>query len=139
MYPARELTRLADRKAAVRRDIAVRRARCAEAAARVAQPLALLDGVLAFCRRPSPLAQFAVVALGLFARRNRPPRRGIAGSLLRWSPLVFGAARVIRSVVMTRFGATHSCHERGRRRGPEPVEDGWAGAGAPPGENGSRR
>jgi len=139
MYPARELTRLAGHKAAVRRDIAVRRAQCAAAAARVAQPLALLDGAVAFCRRHAALAQFATVALGLFARRTGVPRRGLPASLLRWGPLIFGVVRVIRSAVITRFGTTPSFDHGGRRRGPGLDENEGTGVGVSPGEPGSRR
>ncbi len=108
MYPDRELTRLAVHKAALRRDIALRRAQCAEAAARVAQPLAWLDRMLAFWRRLPPLAQFAAVPLGFLVTRTVFPRLKILGSLVRWSPLVFGAVRGISSAVKTRFRTAQS-------------------------------
>ena len=103
MYPQRELTRLAAHKAAVRRDIALRRAQCAGAVARVAQPLAWLDRMLALWRQLSPLAQFAAVPLGFFVTRSVFPRSRILNSLVRWGPLVFGAVRGISSAVTTRF------------------------------------
>ena len=99
MYPQRELTRLAAHKAALQRDIALRRAQCAEAAARVAPPFECLDRMLAFWRRLSPFAQFAAVPLGVLVTRTVLPRLKIVGSLLRWAPLVFGAGRAIGAAV----------------------------------------
>jgi hypothetical protein len=93
MYPDRELTRLAAYKAALRRDISLRRAQCAKAAARVAQPLEWLDRVLAFWRRLSPLVKFAALPLGLLLKRSLAPRLRVLGALLRWGPPVLGAVR----------------------------------------------
>ena len=90
MYPDRELTRLAAYKAALRRDIALRRAQCAEAAARVAQPLEWLDRMLAFWRRLSPLVKFAALPLGFLLKRSLAPRTRVLGTLLRWGPPVLG-------------------------------------------------
>ncbi len=91
MYPDRELTRLAAYKAALRRGIALRRAQCAVAAARVAQPLEWLDRMLAFWRRLSPLVKFAALPLGFLLKRSLAPRTRILGTLLRWGPPVLGA------------------------------------------------
>ena len=102
MYPDRELTRLAARKVALRRDIALHRAQCAAAAARVVQPLEWLDRALAFWRQLSPLARFAAVPAGLLVHRFVFPRRRILRTLVRWGPLVFGAARVVGRAVRTR-------------------------------------
>ena len=74
MYPDRELTRLAAYKAALRRDVALRRAQCAVAAARVAQPLEWLDRMLAFWRRLSPFVKFAALPLGFLLKRSLAPR-----------------------------------------------------------------
>ena len=93
MYPDRELTRLAAYKAALRRDIALRRAQCAEAAARVAQPLEWLDRMLAFWRRLSPLVKFVALPLGFLLKRSLAPRTRVLGTLLRWGPPVLGAVR----------------------------------------------
>lgn len=112
MYPDRELTRLAARKAALRRDIARRRAQCAEAAARVARPLEWLDRMLAFWRRLSPFAQFAAVPLGFLVQRTVFRRLKILRSLVRWGPLVFSAVRGIQSVVKTRYGSSKSSIDR---------------------------
>jgi hypothetical protein len=108
MYPQRELIRLAAYKTALRRDIALRRVECAAAAARVTQPLAWLDRMLAFWRRLSPLAQFAAVPLGFLATRTVFPRSKILNSLVHWGPLVFGAVRGIGSAVTTRFRSARS-------------------------------
>jgi hypothetical protein len=102
MYPQSELNRLAAHKATLRRGIGLRRARCAEAAAGVAQPFDRLDRMLAFWRRLSPLVKFASLPLGLLAARTVFPRRKILGTFVRWSPLLFGAMRSVSSAVKTR-------------------------------------
>jgi len=101
MYPQRELTRLAAHKAALRWNIARRRAQCAEAAARMVRPFEWLDRMLAVVRRISPLVKFAAVPLGVLAMRTVLPRRKILGSLARWSTLVFGAVRGVSSAFRT--------------------------------------
>jgi hypothetical protein len=101
MYPQPQLNRLAAHKIALRRGIALRRAECAEAAVRIAQPIEWLDRMLALMRRVSPLVEFAAVPLGFLAARTVLPRRKILGSLLRLSPLVFGAVRGINSMIKT--------------------------------------
>ena len=111
MYPQNELNHLAAYKTGLRRDIAHRRARCAEAAARVLQPLAWLDRVVAFWRRLSPLAQFATVPLGFLVKRTIFPRWKILGALLRWGPVVFAAVRGFRSMVKTRAGSGQSASD----------------------------
>lgn len=117
MYPEWELRRLAAHKAALRRDIVVRRVQCAEAAARVAQPFVWLDRWRAICRQLLPVAQLAAVPLGVlvmravFFRLNK-----ISGSLMRWAPLVFGVVRVIRSSVKGRSRTTPQVREPVRRR-----------------------
>jgi len=108
MYPQRELAGLAAHKAALRRDIALRRAECAAAAARVAQPLEWLDRMVAFWRRLSPFAQFAVVPLGAFVTRAVFPRLRILVSLVKWGPLVFGAVRGISAAVKARVASARS-------------------------------
>lgn len=93
MYPQRELTRLADRKAALQRDIVLSRAQCAGAVARIAQPLEWIDRAVAGWRRLSPLAPLAVLVLRVLVKRRVSPRAKFTNALLRWSPLVFAAAR----------------------------------------------
>ena len=110
MYPQRELTRLAAYKAALRGNIALHRRQCAEAAARVAQPLAWLDRMLACWRRLSAFGPLAVGLLGWVVTRAVFPRRKILRSLLRWAPLVLGLVRGIGSAVKIRSGSAPSVH-----------------------------
>jgi hypothetical protein len=93
VYPQRELTRLGVHKAALRRDIARERTACAVVAARVVKPLEWLDGLLATWRRFSPLAAVLAAPLGWAVARTVFPRLKIAGLLVRWAPLLFGAFR----------------------------------------------
>jgi len=98
MYPQPELNRLAAYKMALRRDIACRRAECAQAAERVVAPLVWLDRVAAFWRRVPPLAQFVAAPLVSLVQRAVLPRQKLLGALLRWGPLAFGAVRCLGSV-----------------------------------------
>lgn len=93
MYPDAELTRLAAHKAALRRRIAARRADCAEALQRVAQPLAVLDRIRDLWRRVAPLARMLALPVGLLFARSVPSRTGFFGRVLRWTPIVFAAWR----------------------------------------------
>jgi len=70
-------------------------------AARLSRPVAWLDRALAFWRRLSPFMQLAAVPVALLVARAVAPRRGLLGSLARWGPLAFGAARAFGTV----FGA----------------------------------
>ena len=135
MYPARELTELATRKLALQQDIARRRAECAAALAAVARPLAWLDGTFAFCRRYSPFAPFAAVALGWFLQRAVFPRRKALGWLGRWGPLVFRAVRLVRTVGKVCSGTAGSWDDADRFRDPDPGENGSPAVGVSPGEH----
>ena len=115
MYPQQELNRLAARKTALRRDIALRRVQCAVAAARVAQPLEWLDRMLVIWRQLSPLAQFAAVPLGLLLQHTGCPRLKIVRTLMRWSPLVFGAVRFIDRAVKNPGGYVRSSNGQSAR------------------------
>jgi len=110
MYPQRELIRLAAYKTALRWDIALRRTQCAEAAARVAQPLEWLDRMLAFWRRLSSFAPLATVLLGWVVTRTVFPRQKILRSLLRWGPLGLSILGVLSSAVKIRGGPAPSAH-----------------------------
>jgi hypothetical protein len=68
----------------------------------VARPLAWIDRVLSFWRRISPLAQLAAVPLGLMIQRAVFPRLKILRTLVLWSPLLFGAARLVGRTFSTR-------------------------------------
>jgi len=98
MYWDRELSRLAAHKAGLRRTITLRRTECAVAAAQVARPLAWLDRALALWRRLSPFTRLAAVPLGILVTRSALSRGGILGSLARWGPLAFAAARGLAAV-----------------------------------------
>jgi hypothetical protein len=93
MYPQRELTRLADRKAALRRRISLRRLHCAEAASRVLRPLDLLDRILALLRQLAPLARDSALPLGIVLLRVAFPKLKTARAFLRWSPLLLDVLR----------------------------------------------
>ena len=108
MYPQRELAQLAAHKAALRRNIALHRAECVAAAARVARPLAWLDRVVALWRRLSPLAAISLVPLGLLLKRTFGPRLRILASLVKWGPLVFGAVRGVSAAVKARGASARS-------------------------------
>jgi hypothetical protein len=93
MYPRQELTILAARKAALLDLIAARREVCADAAARAARPLEIIDGGIARWRRLSPLVKFAAIPLGLLLKRSLGRRARMLGGLMRWGPIVVGAVR----------------------------------------------
>ncbi len=105
MYPHAELTRLAAHKDALRRNIAGHRVRCAKSAARLAEPFAWLDRTLAAWKRLAPLTQIVAVPLALLVTRNVFPRLKFLRSLVRWSPLVFGAVRGLGSAFKTHAGS----------------------------------
>jgi hypothetical protein len=93
MYPERELKRLADRKAVLRMRIGLGRVQCAEAAARVARPLAWLDRAREFLIRIRPLTVVAAVPIALLVRRSASRPLRILGSIARWAPIVLGGLR----------------------------------------------
>ncbi len=97
MFPHQELIRLAAHKASLRREIALQRARCVEAAVRVAQPLMWLDRLIARVRRLSPLLILAVVPAGLVVQRTVLPRLKLLGALIRWAPPLFAVMRGLRA------------------------------------------
>ncbi len=102
MYPQRELIRLAAHKAALRRDITLRRAQCAEAAAALARPLAWLDRALAFARRLTPVAALVALPLGCLVTRTAVSRVKFLGALS------LGAVRGLGSAFRTCFGPAKS-------------------------------
>jgi hypothetical protein len=109
MYPDKELRRLASQKIALQREIALRRLDCAEAAARVSEPLEWLDRMLAFWRKFSPIAQLAALPLGFLVKRTLFPRLKLLGSVMRWGPLFVGAVRGVGSLV--RNGVSSSFYD----------------------------
>jgi len=115
MYPSQELIRLSHRKAALQRDIALGRARCAQAAARVARPLEWLDRVVAIWHRLPPMARFAAVPLGLLVRRLLFGRGKLLRTLARWGPPILGAAFAVGSAVRDRGGSKRRAGANGLR------------------------
>ena len=95
MYSDRELNLLSAQKAALRQRIARHRHQCVTAAARVVQPLEWLDRMLGLWRQYAPFAAIAAVPLGFLLKRSSSPRPRMMGTLLRWAPIVLGAARGI--------------------------------------------
>jgi len=95
MYTERELIRLAAHKHALRLRITRRRTECAVAIAGVGQPLMWVDRMLAAWHRFSPLMRIAAVPLGFLLKRSASPRPRLLGRLLRWSPVIVGAFRVL--------------------------------------------
>lgn len=99
MFPARQLSALADRKAFLRQRIALRRARAVIEARRVARPLHAADAVLARWRQLSPLVKTLGGALALWGgrkivqRRRAGGPRGWLGTALRLAPLAFALLR----------------------------------------------
>jgi hypothetical protein len=93
MYPRKELTVLAGKKAVLLDRICVRRDELAEAAARVAEPIEVIDGLVDRWRRVSPMVKLASVPLGLIVRRLLMKRARKLSAVLRWGPLLFAAAR----------------------------------------------
>lgn len=102
MYPAQDLRRLAARKAALRRNIALHRAQCEGSAARLAKPVEWLDRMVASWRRLAPIAKFAAVPVAFLATRRVFSGLKFVTPLLRWAPLAFGAARGIGAALSAR-------------------------------------
>ncbi len=97
MYPQHELTRLAAHKAALRRDLAIRRTQCLVAAAALVQPFAWFERVRNFVQRLAPLALGATIPLGFVFARGLAPRRKFLGHLTRWAPFAIAALRSFRA------------------------------------------
>jgi hypothetical protein len=94
MPPARELTELAERKAALRRRIATSRLHCAALAGEVARPLARIDRLVARWRRISPYLKMVGVPLSWWLwQRFRRRKTDLLSHVMRWAPAVFGLAR----------------------------------------------
>lgn len=88
MYPSRELSDLARRKALLRQSIARRRNECASAVAEIARPLAWFDRAQDLWRRVAPLLGVFVASGGVGARTFFP-RRKFLHRLARWTPVLF--------------------------------------------------
>ncbi|HEY1765469.1 MAG TPA: hypothetical protein VGF85_11135 [Opitutaceae bacterium] len=93
MYPQKELTVLAGRKAVLLDRICVDRDKLMAAAARIAEPIEIVDRVVDRWRHISPMAKLAAVPLGLLLRRLIARRARKLSAALRWGPLLFAAVR----------------------------------------------
>ncbi len=105
MHPQRELNRLTIRKAALQRTIALRRVRCAEAAARVVSPLEWVDRMTGLWGQGLPFAEIVIQSLGLFSCRSARGRPGFAGRLVRWGSHAAGTASSLGLLVARLFGS----------------------------------
>lgn len=106
MYPAGDLTELAQRKAVLQARIAIRRLECVIAAREIARPLAQVDRGLELWRRISPLVKIFAVPAGLLLTRfiggrgGSPGRRrgGKLGALFSLLPLVLRGIEMVRGM-----------------------------------------
>ena len=102
MYPERELIRLSVYKAALRRDVAVRRRQCAAAVSRVARPLLAVDRVVTVARRLPALAGWAAITAAVLATGAAGWRAKPLRPVLRWLPVaaaVWRGARVLWAAI----------------------------------------
>ena len=93
MYPQPELNRLEGRKYELRARIRRQRACCAEAAARVTQPLRWLDQLMALWRSFGPLVLASAIPLGLLAHCRVAPRMKSLRTWLQWAPAAMSVVR----------------------------------------------
>lgn len=105
MYPQQELTRLAAYKAALQRDIALRRAETAEAAERVTHPLQWADRAVALWKKFTPL--LAAVPIGAILSPLLFRRQKTLGLVARWGPLLFSTARGLFSAAAKKRPPSH--------------------------------
>lgn len=98
MYPTGELKSLAARKRDLRARISWHRWECSSAAARLAQPLEVIDVLAARWRELSPLLKLSAVPLGLLFRPRRKFKLfRMFGTLLHLTPSLIRAFRAYRA------------------------------------------
>jgi hypothetical protein len=108
MYPHKELRRLAARKAALVCELDRGRAEWNAAAARLVEPLALVERVVVLWRRLVPGGGFAAGSPADAGSRPASVRPSRLVTWLRLIPLVVGAVRVMRgSAARHASGARH--------------------------------
>jgi hypothetical protein len=93
MSPSQELIRLAERKASLRRNIAIQRVRYVEAARTVFRPVTWLDRAREFWTRISPWSGLVLLPLGLLFRRQPGRKQGWLRTILRWAPVAIKLAQ----------------------------------------------
>ncbi len=99
MSTREELRILGASKAVLLARIAMQRERCAVAFARIARPLSTVDKAWVAWRQMAPFVKWAAVPLGLLLKRSTRPRPRVLGALLRWGPVVVGAARALPGIL----------------------------------------
>ena len=90
MYPGKELTTLAARKALLRVRIARHRLDCVDSFAQLTRPLALIDRLYDQWKALPSWVKAGVPLLGLALKLGRRPRKGklrVVRTLLRWAPV----------------------------------------------------
>jgi hypothetical protein len=93
MYAERELKRLSEVKVRVRRRIARRREEVTAQTERVTQPLQWVDRAYVFWKKAGPIAKLAAAPIGVWLTNKLFGRRKMAGSLMRWAPMLWNVAR----------------------------------------------
>ncbi len=84
---------LARRKAVLLDRICVDRDEVAAAAARLAEPIQVVDRGVTYWRRVSPMVKLAAVPIGILLGRVLKRRARKLSAALRWGPVVFAAVR----------------------------------------------
>ncbi|MEO7597343.1 MAG: hypothetical protein ABIV50_00305 [Opitutus sp.] len=101
MYPRRELIRLAEKKASLRRGISLRRHECLAAAAQIAAPFGLLDRAVGIWHRLAPVARMVGLPFGFLIGRTVSPRLKFLRLALRWGPLLMRATGALTSAIQS--------------------------------------
>lgn len=104
MYPRRELSQLAERKAILLARIEVRRWETALAVSELARPIAMVDRGIEMWRKISPFVKLIGLPVGLLGMRKIFQKVGPGkwAKLLTFAPAIFRAARTVM-----RFRAEH--------------------------------
>ena len=93
MYAERELKRLGEVKLRVRRRIGRRRDEITAQTARVAQPLRWVDRAYVYWKKAGPIAKLAAAPIGVWLTNKLFGRRKMAGSVMRWGPMIWNVVR----------------------------------------------
>jgi hypothetical protein len=97
MYPSRELAQLAARKSILLARIEVRRWECAQAAAELSRPIAIVDRGIEMWRRISPMVKFLGLPMALFGTGKilRRAGRGKWTKLAAMMPAILRGAKMV--------------------------------------------
>ena len=102
MYAERELKRLSDVKAVVRRRIARRRSETISQVDRVLVPARWVDRAWIWWKSISPMAKLAAAPIGTWLLGSLFKRRKAVSPLMRWGPLLWNA---VQGFMRARSGA----------------------------------